>query len=613
MVLRALRSHAKWVFFLLVVIPFIAWGVFRGASGVTEMGGGNSNVVLKVNGQEVQIAAFQQRRQAAYEQYRQQSGSSSLTKEDEQQIDDQLTNQLIQEILLSQEYKRLGIQVSDAEIIEAAKTSPPPEVMRDPQFQTDGQFDLRKWQQFLQTGDRVTLAQIEMIYRERLPQFKLAQYITADVYVSDAKLWRIYKDQHDSVTVASLAIWPYLITDSIPVPDAELQRYLGAHQDDFKRPAQAFVQFIAIPRLPAAADSAAARAHVARIRAELARGAKFEDVARRESSDTASGRQGGDLGWVKRNETGFDAQFMAGVKGLTPGRVSPPVLTQFGYHLIRLDAVKGDSLKLRHILVPIELQGEHLDAVEARVDSVERLAADQANGALLDSAARRFTLPVSPVYRIVDGERLTLGRYVVPDVSVWAFEAHVGETSPIVEAKPAFYVFRLDSIIPAGVPPLSQVRPQVLAAVRLEKQKEIAKRRADSLVTSLKGVPNLPAAGTARGLPVERFGWFTRTKPPSYLGQEPLVVGAAFGLHVSERSGVIVGQGGDFIIESLGRKMADSSAWLKQKDVQRTQLLAAVRQARIQQYVDALRAKAKIVDRRKDVFRTQVSADAAAL
>ena len=116
---------------------------------------------------------------------------------------------------------------------------------------------------------------------------------------------------------------------------------------------------------------------------------------------------------------------MAGVKGLTPGRVSPPVLTQFGYHLIRVDAVKGDSLKLRHILVPIELQGEHLDAVEARVDSVERLAADQANGALLDSAARRFTLPVSPVYRIVDGERLTLGRYVVPDVSVWAFEARV--------------------------------------------------------------------------------------------------------------------------------------------------------------------------------------------
>jgi parvulin-like peptidyl-prolyl isomerase len=196
-------------------------------------------------------------------------------------------------------------------------------------------------------------------------------------------------------------------------------------------------------------------------------------------------------------------------------------------------------------------------------------------------------------------------------VSVWAFEAHVGETSPIIEAKPAYYVFRLDSLVPAGVPPLAEVRADVVARVKLEKQKEIAKRRADSLATSLRGTPNLLAAGAARGLPVERFGPFTRTKPPSYLGQEPLVVGAAFGLRVGERSGVIVGQGGDFIVESLGRKMADSSAWLKQKDVQRNQLLAAVRQARIQQYVDALRAKAKIVDRRKDIFRTQAAADAA--
>ncbi len=195
----------------------------------------------------------------------------------------------------------------------------------------------------------------------------------------------------------------------------------------------AFVRFVAVPHLPDPADTAAARARVARIQAELARGAKFEDVARRESSDTVSGRQGGDLGWVKRTESTFDPQFMAALKGLTPGRVSPPVLTQFGYHLIRADAVKGDSLKLRHILVPIELQGAHLDAVETRVDSLERLAADQPSGALLDSAAKRFNLPLSATYRIVAGERLTLGRYTIPDVSVWAFEARVGETSPIIE------------------------------------------------------------------------------------------------------------------------------------------------------------------------------------
>ena len=608
--MRSMRANAKWVFYILAG-SFVLW---LAIGQVMEILQPSANVVLNVNGREVPITFYQQRLQAAYEQYRQQSGQSTLAREDEQQVQDQVTNQLIQEILLQQEYGRLGIQVTDEEIIDAARSSPPPEVMRDPQFQTDGQFDIRKWQQFLQSGaDRNTLAQIEAIYRERIPQIKLAQYLTADVYTSDAKLWRIYKDQHDSASIAALAIWPYLIPDSMPVADAELQRYLKAHEDDFTRPAQAFVRFVAVPRLPEPADSAAARARVARIRAELARGAKFADVARRESSDTVSGRQGGDLGWVKRNEQTFDPQFMAGVKGLVPGRVSAPVLTQFGYHVIRVDSARGDSLKLRHILVPIELQGAHLDAVESRVDSLERLASDQPNGALLDSAAQRFHLPLSPVYRIVDGERFTLGRYVIPDVSVWAFEARVGETSPIVEAKPAYYVFRLDSLVPAGVPPLAEVRTEVLAAVKLEKQKEVAQHRADSLATALRGTPNLLAAGTARGLAVQRFGPFTRLQPPGYLAREPLVVGAAFGLRVGERSGVIDGQGGDFIVESLGRKMADSSAWLRQKDAQRTQLLAAVRQARIQQYVDGLRSKAKIVDRRKEIFRTQASADAPAL
>jgi peptidyl-prolyl cis-trans isomerase D len=605
--MRAMRANAKWVFYILAG-SFILW---LGIGQVRDILGPSGNVVLRVNGREVQIAAYQQRLQAAYEQYRQQSGTAALAREDEQQIQEQVTNQLIQEILLQQEYRRLGIQVTADEIVEAARTSPPPEVMRDAQFQTDGQFDIRKWQQFLQSGaDRATLAQIETIYRDRIPQIKFAQYLTADVYISDAKLWRIYKDQHDSASVAVLAVWPYLIADSIPVTDGELERYLAAHPDDFKRPAAAFVQFVAIPHLPDAADTAAARARVARIRAELLRGAKFEDVARRESSDTVTGKRGGDLGWVKRDEASFDRQFMEGVKGLAPGRVSPPVLTQFGYHLIRVDAAKGDSLKLRHILVPIELQGARLDAVEARVDSLERLAADQTNGALLDSAARRFDLPLSPLHRIVEGERLTLGRYVIPDVSVWAFDAHVGETSPIIEAKPAYYVFRLDSLVPEGVPPLAAVREQVVAAVKLGKQQAIAQRRADSLAAALRGTPNLVAAGAARGLTVQRFGPFTRLQPPSYLAREPVVVGAAFGLRVAERSGVIAGQGGDFVIESLGRKMADSSAWLAQKETQRTQLLTAVRQARIQQYMDALRAKAKIVDRRKVIFRTQASADA---
>src|SRR5439155_1706884 len=152
-----------------------------------------------------------------------------------------------------------------------------------------------------------------------------------------------------------------------------------AHAAEFKRRAMAFLSFVAVPRVPDAADSAAARARVRRLRVEAVQGlAKFEEVAKRESADSVSGAKGGDLGWIRPDASGFDPLFLKGLKGLSPGQVSAPVLSRFGYHLIRVDAVRGDSVRVRHILVPVVLQGAHLDAVDARAVSLDRLAAERA-------------------------------------------------------------------------------------------------------------------------------------------------------------------------------------------------------------------------------------------
>src|SRR5882724_3177550 len=285
--LRTMRSNAKWIFYILA-IAFVAW---LAIGQVMSILGPSGNVVLRVNGKEFPVTEFQQRVQVATEQYRQQYGTAPLSREEDRQIQDQVINQMIQDALLEQEYRRLGIRVSAEEIIAMAHNSPLPEVARDPQFQTDGQFDIRKWQQFLSTTtDRNLLLQIESIYRQQIPRIKLFEYLASDVYIPDAKLWRLYKDQHDSVRVTSLAVSPDAIIDTTPIGDAELQAYVAKHPDDFKRPAVASVRFIAIPRLPNAQDSATARARVARVRSELTRGAKFEDVAKRESSDSSSGQ-----------------------------------------------------------------------------------------------------------------------------------------------------------------------------------------------------------------------------------------------------------------------------------------------------------------------------------
>jgi len=568
-----------------------------------------------VDGTVVRSQPFQQQYQATLEQYRRQQGGGRLTREDERQLQDRVAEQFIQKILLERAYRRFGITVSDDEIIQAARSSPPPQIMqqvlRDPTFQTNGQFDITKWQRYISSAGSEFASQVEQLYRDYLPQRKLEEYLTADVYVPDAKLWRIWRDQHESVTVALLAVHPEDVPDSLaPVSDPELERYYGAHQADFKRPAAAWLSYVELPRIPNAADSAAALAHVRALRAEIAGGkAKFDDVAKRESADSGSGSRGGDLGWAKRTGGGFVAPFAAALRRLPPGVLSEPVLTEFGLHLIRIDAVRGDSVRVRHVLVPIPLQGAHLDAVDARTDTLDRLAADQTDGSRLDSAAHRLTLTLARAPKLIQGERLTLGGSTVPDVSVWAFEARPGETSPVIDAAQASYVFRLDSLEAAGVPPLASIRTRVLAAARYEKKKVVARERGAQAAGALREAGDLVTAGRARGYRVEKLGPFTRVTAPAQFARNPMVLGAAFGLRRGERSSVIADETGWFVVQTLARAAADSAAWLKQRDQQRESLLRPVEQARLQQFIAALRADATIVDRRGEIFRPAAASE----
>ena len=66
---------------------------------------------------------------------------------------------------------------------------------------------------------------------------------------------------------------------------------------------------------------------------------------------------------------------------LAPGQLSEPVLTQFGYHVIRVDARQGDTLALRHILVPV---GQS-DSSAARTD--DRASAHQGSWSSMTSKA----------------------------------------------------------------------------------------------------------------------------------------------------------------------------------------------------------------------------------
>src|SRR5437764_14581878 len=139
--MRAMREITKPVFWV-VAITFIGWMAY---GQVSDIIGGGRDVVLKVDGTVVRSQPFQQQYQATLEQYRRQQGGGRLTREDERQLQDRVADQFMQKILLDRAYRRFGITVSNHEIIQAARSAPPPQIMQhvhqDPTIQTNRQDD----------------------------------------------------------------------------------------------------------------------------------------------------------------------------------------------------------------------------------------------------------------------------------------------------------------------------------------------------------------------------------------------------------------------------------------------------------------------------------------
>lgn len=588
--MQAFRNSAKiaGAVFAVLMLVFIATSVDW--SNLTS-----SSAVGKINGHSVDARSYQAFLQQAMNNREQ--GAAPLTLEDRSQIEDQVWEQMVQNRVLDAEYRRRGIAVTPDEIADAIRTSPPPEFRNVPEFQTDSQFDIGKYQRWLtSTVGAQYLPSLEAQYREQIERSKLLRVVTADVYISDAALWEQWRDEHEKVKIGLTAIIPRnAVPDSlVKLTDEELTAFYRSHQEEFKWPRTAFMSVVALPRLTDASDTAEARARADSARQEILGGAPFAEVARRESADSATAARGGDLGeWTRGS---MDPAFDSAAFSIPLNRVSEPVLSRFGYHLIEVTSRKGKKATGRHVLFPIELAGAHRDRLDAQADSLERLGAEQEDPAALDTVARALKLPIGRTGPVQQGTRVQIGNLVVPDAGIWAFQgAKPGATSPVIETMFAFYVFRLDSLRPEGVPPLAEIRRSVEVSLRNEKKEKLAQEVVADYLKRLEAGESLADAAKAMKLPHQEFGPFTRVNPPL---TNPIVVGTAFGLDVGQRSGALDTKDGMYVIQSLEHIKADSAQFLQEMSDYRNKILQLARQDRVRGYLTALREAAKVVDNR---------------
>jgi len=597
--MQAFRNAAKPLM-VVVALTFFAWLVVD-LSGITgNTGLLTKTAVGKVNGRSIDARTYQSVVQQSID-ARQREAPGALGLEDYQQIRDQVWEQFVQNTVLDAEFKRRGITVTQDEIAEAMRNSPPPEFQKIPEFQTDSQFDLAKYQRWLTSSvAQQYLPSLEAQYRDQLERSKLLRVVTADIYLSDAALWEQYRDEHEQVKIGLTAVIARnVVPDSaVTLSDAEINAYYKAHLEDFDRPASTYLSFVALPRLTTAADTGAARARADSARAEIAGGAPFADVARRESTDSASAAKGGDLGeWTKG---AMDPAFDSAAFKLPLNTLSQPVLSQFGFHIIEVTSRKGDKVKARHILIPIEVAGAHRDLLDAQADSLEKLSADKSDPAALDTVARALHLPIGKTGAVQEGTKVQVGNLVVPDAGVWASTAKRGQTSPVIETSLAYYVFRVDSLQPAGVPPIGRIREVVAYQARAEKKLERGREIAREFLKRVEAGGSLQAVADSMKLPYKEFGPFPRVNPPV---DDPVVVGTSFGLDVGKTSGLLDTKQGIYVVKVLEHTKADSAAFVKELDSYRPRMINLARQDRVRNYLEALRQAAKVVDDRKKVLQ----------
>ena len=265
---------------------------------------------------------------------------TALTDEEDRQLREELLDAIVGELLLSVHAEKVGITVSDEEVFE--------EVERRID---EGMRMLGGEEAFAKQLERegLTVEQLRSIWNEKIKTRILSERL-------------MYSEVNRDVSVT----------------EADVRRYYNEHLSEIpKRPATVSVSQILLLPSASGAIVEGARRRVEEIEEKLLAGADFAELAR-EYSEGPSAKNGGSIGYVRLEDLNAP-QFEAAVRKLVVGETSGPVLTEFGYHLIKLEDVRGEEVLVRHILITVQGEEDDWERAALLADSIRTRLVDGAD------------------------------------------------------------------------------------------------------------------------------------------------------------------------------------------------------------------------------------------
>jgi len=269
-----------------------------------------------------------------------------------QKLAHEVVNSLVDEELLVQKSKQLKIEITDQELSGSVDRQ-----VRDirSRFSSDAEFRAELAKAGLGSPEEYRRFLTEQLRRSEL-QRKVIEKLRQEGKIPPVNVSQAEVEEAFNRSRAALPRRPATVT---------------------------FRQIVVAPR-PSEAEKAVALKKAEALLADIKGGADFERIAKRESMDSASREQGGDLGWNSRGQ--MVPEFERWMFGLRPGDLSPVVETVHGYHIIRVDRVQPREVKSRHILIRPAMDSADENRARAEADSV---AQQWAAGIPFDSLARK--------------------------------------------------------------------------------------------------------------------------------------------------------------------------------------------------------------------------------
>jgi peptidyl-prolyl cis-trans isomerase D len=248
-----------------------------------------------------------------------------------------------------------------------------------------GKFNKDNLKKFIQYRLRRSIEEFANEQADETLAQDVRDLVAAQVVISPDEVWDAYVREKETVTLKYARFAPVFYQQNLAPTDAELTAFIKDHQAEvdaeYDREKHRFTGLekqvharhilIKVDESANAAVTAEAQKRAEALLARVRKGESFAALARQNSEDVGSAKKGGDLGWNPKGrmvKPFDDAQF-----ALAAGQVSELVKSNFGFHIIKVEAVReGD--------VPM---------AEAKRELAERLYTDRRASDLAKAAAER--------------------------------------------------------------------------------------------------------------------------------------------------------------------------------------------------------------------------------